>query len=389
MSDDVHDLRMTEPPTIHPKTTKTLIYSRETTRSYVVKLSRPSSVSLVIKVFAITKSHTRPSQASNELLEDHEVEIRYLSLFSDELMDKGIFEGCIIPVSYMKLDRAKVEESGYLDKKKMFFEKKRSTNMYAIIIAEAADDSVCHELTKLVRSIPNGVSEVNYKLSAIFFQFVFMLAAIHHKFPGFRHNDLHCANILVQYIDVPELRRRLGLANHESLVTEYSFGNLRWQVSLDRAPFRLLLWDLSYSSIGCRSAIYYKLQRVIPRIRECGSLAVVSKTRPHQYTDTHKFIDSCRWMMHGSTSVGNLNKLDPMLLKFLDQDVVPPELRCSELGIEQKQEERHRRQKVFNMAHPTTPTQLLKTHQLFHSMFGVKINEKRHKPVARFVIPVS
>jgi hypothetical protein len=174
---------------------------------------------------------------------------------------------------------------------------KRPPRRYAVLLAESADSS----LTDLLFHAPP--TSADYWLQASLLQVSLALAATHSIFPSFRHNDLHASNVLVQRIDTAALRAALGpvLPPGYPLVVEYAFGGRRWQVDLERAPFRCLLWDLSFSSICAEEAQRAGLDLVVPRHTTFGSVVHLSKTMPNQYLDLRTLVDTIRWVLMQGT----------------------------------------------------------------------------------------
>ena len=50
------------------------------------------------------------------------------------------------------------------------------------------------------------VTQLNYILTSLIFQVVYTLAGVHSKLPSFRHNDLHCSNVLISHMDVCKIK---------------------------------------------------------------------------------------------------------------------------------------------------------------------------------------
>lgn len=393
-AEEIACLELADAPVPHPTAKRELIYSREATRAYVILVSStlyPEVPPVVVKLFAITSRHSRPAQASRELLEDSEVEVRYLKILSMMVMAHGGADACALAVGYRILTRQQVEACGYMpDDRSLFAEdrrRSRSTGQYALIIAEAGDSSVTTLTTSLLRERGLSSYEMTYQLASVCFQLCHLLAVVHTRFPSFRHNDLHCSNLLVQNIPVRALRSSLGLPDATPLVVEYCFGDRRWQVNLDRAPFRVLLWDLAYSSISGEDAEAAGLLRVVPRVRECGSAAIVSKTSKNTYVDIFKFIDTLRWVADSSVDASVMAKLAPDLLDFLRTDVAPPDLQYAAMdSTKQREAVRDRQLRVHaraDMLGCPSPTSLLLTHPLFSRLFEMSAGAKRPKPAYR------
>jgi serine/threonine protein kinase len=71
----------------------------------------------------------------------------------------------------------------------------------------------------------------------IFFQFLSVLAIIQAKYPAFRHNDLKANNLLVQVIDIPEIKKKHF----------YRINNQTYVVP--NIGFQIKLWDFDFACI--------------------------------------------------------------------------------------------------------------------------------------------
>lgn len=326
----------------------TMIYSREATRSYVMRVTSR----LVCKVFGVE----RPGGGA--LLEPFEVEARYLRVFQ-HLMTAGIIDSSALLLGTCVMTRAEVEASGYMPSDATFFpEPRRSSGTYAVIFAEAGDTSVSSFLASLYKEPSYSRAALAYSMRALLFQIVYTLAAIHRLFPSYKHLDLHCSNWLVQRIDAAQLREQLQIAPDQPVMVEYAFGGRRWQVDLGRADFRLLLWDMNFASINAEDVEPYGLKHVVGRVREYNKIVPLAKSIRNQHVDLAKTVDTVRWVLSkGPSSV--LQEL-PGDLRSLLERVIPLERSLAEVP-HTDHDRRRPRLKVVHQPPPDalTPLKLL------------------------------
>ena len=207
------------------------------------------------------------------------------------------------------------------------------------------------------------------------------LATLHSIFPTFRHNDLHASNVLVQCVDPVEIRRSLGTrlpATHPLLV-EYELSGRRWQIDLERAPFRCLLWDFSFASIEERDGGRVGLDCVAPREVRFGSVVQLSKTAPNQYCDIFKICDTLRWVMTQGEGKG-WQALSGLSRQQIDS-VAPMDL--SYVGEEPSFDQKKQRQlRIHSELQHTSPTQVLLYDDMFADLRVDEIPSKnRLRPV--------
>ena len=365
-------LRLRSAPRLAPGCELELIYKRKGTLSYVMRArgrndgSLRRRPSIIIKVFGLRRPSSRfkVGPAGPDLLDDHEVEVRYLSLLAS-LMAHGVTDCGTLVLGQCVVDRATLQRARYVPIPLFPEAGNRGTGMYAVIFAEAADASLTHYLHGLAVGSPRAVSshELSYQVRAALFQVVYALSTLHALLPSFRHNDLHASNVLVQLIDAHALRHALGsaLAPGAPLVVEYSSRTRRWQIDLARAPFRVLLWDFNFASISAADAQAHRLARVLPRCRQFGAFVPLSRDEPNQYVDVHKLFDTLRWVMQGSKPDAHA-RLEPELQRLF-AEVVPPELVCTEGGDGPAKGDRDERKRRDLLVHSellhTSATELL------------------------------
>jgi hypothetical protein len=342
-----------------------LIYHREATRSYVSRLGDH----LVCKVFAI--DHRYPGGSS--LLEPFEVEARYLKIFS-VLLAHGIIDSSALLLGTCVMTRQEVEKSGYLPEEMKMFdmkikrkgqtaaERSRASmthpELYAIIFAEAGDTSVSSYMANLCHQPQYSCSQLTYGIRALLLQIIFTLASIHRVFPSYKHLDLHASNWLVQKIDAPALRKQLKLGTETPMVVEYAFGSRRWQLSLDRAPFRVLLWDMNFSSINPEDVEPYGIDLVTARVRDYNRVVPLPRSETNQYVDVAKTVDTMRWVLEQGKN--HTMKDLPLEMQQFFERVIPRDLSLSNVKPDDKDSKRERLEHVH---HPgidvLTPQKLL------------------------------
>lgn len=323
-------LEISNIPPIQKNTLIEQIYKRIETDTYVNRLISNGS-SVVVKCFGISRRNAR---ASNDLLCNHEIELRYL-LIMTALTRAGVTDAATLPLAmYTTRSGKELCETGVLlaeqvasilEVEQIRAREGKPPRRYAVLFAESADCS----LTDYLFRAPQAFSD--YWLQSAVFQISLALAAVHSVFPTFRHNDLHASNILVQRIDPVALRAELGplIPPGYPLVMEYVLGERRWQIDLDRAPFRCLLWDFSFASITAKDARHAGLHSVVPRVTTFGSIVKLSKSIPNQYCDIHKLADTLRWVLQqGSVWQG----LSTESQRLLDK-IVPLELSWAEKSM--------------------------------------------------------
>jgi len=347
-----------------------------------------------VKVFGMRKLSPRlqrslaeaPSEA--HLLDEHEVEVRYLELLS-HMMRGGLLDCVTMVLGFCLVTREELVGLGYVSggETALFPEGKYGTGKYVVIFAESADCS----LTALVHqkataaALPLATSadveSLRYTVHAAVFQIMFAIATIHRVFPSFRHNDMHASNILIQYIDVEAIAAHLKLLPDEPIVVEYAMDDLRWQVDLRRAPFRVLVWDLNYASINAADANMNGLTHVLPRCREYGALVPLSKVAPNQYCDIHKCLDTLTWVLSLEKYGGALEKLFQQTKRLLAY-VVPQGRSCREDLCKTKLDRKAKQQWVHSEPLHTNPTEILMEQNFFQDM-EVSAHQHRARPVYR------
>jgi hypothetical protein len=357
------------------------VYSRESTRTYVNRLSSPDhSVPVIVKAFGIRGSSGSPDC----LLSEHEVEVRHLLLMT-ALMRSGLTDASTIPLGLGITTREGLKNSGLLlseQAEKMFPESTKTQNapMYAIILAEAADASLTDFLWHGNNSSATA-HLTDYRTRAALLMVSLALSTLHSIFPSFRHNDLHASNVLVQCVDPLLIRKTLGshLPDNYPLLVEYDFAGRKWQVDIEKAPFRCLLWDFSFASIEERDGGRAGVDCVAPREARFGSLVQLSKTAPNQYCDMHKIFDTLRWVLtqgkgHGwkrltDITQQQINAVAPLDLSYVGNGPTD-------------QQKRGRQIKVHNELQHTSPTQALIYDNLFSDFRVDQIPAtKRKRPV--------
>lgn len=246
---------------------------------------------VAIKLYRIRPSSDRVENK----VDNHEIEIRYLKLFS-ELMDRRITPHITLPFGRTLLEGSQVHQ--------LFPELKVSDkDQYQLMVTEATDTVLSH----ILRSSPISA----YMLKALIFQCIYTLAVLQQYFPTFRHNDLHASNILVQSLDT-----------RPTETVEYKWGVSSYTIDLAACPYRCMLWDMYFSSIDEDS-----VQNVQPSRPSLYTDKVkFSRTKANKYYDLHKLLDSIIYLLGRS-----INK--ELLEADFFTDAVPERLRCMSKGL--------------------------------------------------------
>jgi hypothetical protein len=348
-----------------------LFYTRKETQTYVSRL-KSQHCNIVCKVFSIPDLADDGEDA--HLLESHEVEARYLKLLSF-LMAHRLIDSCTLPLATIVCSKAEVGASGLLGASMVWFPERHSRvqERYMVLFAEAADCSLPHMLAGMVSDLAYSRPLACYVTKVVLFQITYTLATIHRVFPSFTHLDLHLSNWLVQRIDVTALRIELGLSPEHPLVVEYSLHGKKWHVDLDRAPFRVLMWDMFYSNVSPRDASVYGLQRVQPRCRVYGPNRDLPRSRSNQFVDLCKTVDTFMWVAKRCGKQEDTNawdELDPEVRQFCER-VVPPHLQVAELDSKvpvQRKLKRERQGVIHGELLHTSPSLVLENDPFFTSL---------------------
>ena len=86
------------------------------------------------------------------------------------------------------------------------------------------------------------------RLKTLLFQILYTLATIHRVYPGFRHNDLHIGNILINIVVSNPDFYRTNIDETKLSYVKYKFMDHVFYVPF--FEFSTLLWDYDFSSIG-------------------------------------------------------------------------------------------------------------------------------------------
>ena len=244
-----------------PDTIIKSVYSRAETNTYVFKFSHPAfSSHIIVKIYMVRKSNS------------HNAEIQYLFQLA-QLILKNKTPHVTLPIGRSIQESSQVKELiGSLCPK-------LDEGKYQIMLSEYANGGT---LTDLLNYEKVGSAQ----MCLILFQILQTMIAIQSVIPGFRHNDLHTSNILIQ------------AADHPGGYTMYKIGPETYYHDVTLCPYRVLFWDLYFSD--------------------------VSPTVP-EYSDLHKLFDSLHHViMH--RSLGYRTKLKSVL-EIIDF-VVPDSLKC-------------------------------------------------------------
>lgn len=112
-------------------------------------------------------------------------------------------------------------------------------NNVNVLVSEWNEYNNLHTyLYKEHKSFMNNIE----KWIVLFFQILYTLTTIQIKIPGFKHNDLHMKNILVDSIDKGYYLYRIKLKDSNEIIN----------YKIKSMGFRIKLWDFDYSSIKNR-----------------------------------------------------------------------------------------------------------------------------------------
>jgi hypothetical protein len=277
-------------PTIKTTTRKTELYSRKSTGTLVGTLEN-EGFSCVYKIFATNEE----GRNEDGHLPEYEVEMRYLCILTDMMRDGNTY-GSVIPLGMKVTDLEMLTKQGYIDKYQM--NKLSGFKRYVILFTERADCSLTSFMDKICDTVKSNKRHASYRLEAILFQCMFILSSIQKKFPSFRHNDLHTSNILVQHIDCSKTREFIkDMPPNYPMMIQFSVEDSVWHIDLAQCPFRLLIWDMSFSSIRPEESACFGAGLVAPRKRRFGFKRHLDKTISNTYVDVHRLIDTMRYVL--------------------------------------------------------------------------------------------
>jgi hypothetical protein len=351
-------------PPLRAEVECTQVYTRASTSTYVNRLST-AGVSIIVKVWAIARSRSRAKDANIDdgLLAEHEVEVRYLLLLT-AMMQAGLLDAATIPIGMFICDGRTLCDTGVLldvqcdavrADDSLRRSKGQALHQYAVLFAESANSSLTDHLYH------SDAIDIDYWLRAALLQTCVALANIHATFPSFRHNDLHASNVLIQRINPLDIRVALGdkLKTLEPLYMEYTLGKKRWQVDLDRAPFRCLLWDFSFASISADDASRAGIHsHAAPRTMKFGSVVSLSKTNCNQFVDIRQLVDTLRWVLKQNKALWKHVSVETCAL--LDS-IVPDDMSWADKSIEDHVKAARQIQVTHGDLQHTSPTMLLWT----------------------------
>ena len=342
-------LEFTITPTFAPRITRRELYHRQETLTTVYELGVTPRLRLVLKIYRIPDSQL---ERKSNTLPNHEIEIRYLKLFTDLIQDL-VCPHFIIPVGHGKCTAGEIT--------KLFGEPTRPTppGTYMMILSEFADST----FFQLLQS--EKLSED--AIRALLFQVITTLYIVQDIFPSFRHNDLHLSNVLVQSLDHEGLLRATDATR---LVVQYNIHGQRFYLPVTQCPYRALLWDMYYSSIDAADARRYDLGQVIPSSTQLFASGDESANRScvNQYFDLHRLFDSLEFAL-SQRSVAYRSSLSPLLTALIET-VVPEHLKCMTRGRGHKDKIQMR---LWDFHH-VTPAQLLQ-HEYFQN-FSVPVPQQ-------------
>ena len=381
-------LEVTHIPALRDDTKCSELYLRAETDTYVNRIEggigvKATRTTIVAKCFGISALPDTPH--TDHLLCEHEIETRYLLLMTS-MMRGGLLEAGTLPLALYIAGTGRIlcatglllrhQARAVRARDSALRAKGRPKRRYAVLLAESADECLTNHLFHA------PTTQCDYWLRTSLLQVSLALAVLHTLFPTFRHNDLHASNVLVQRIDVAELRRSLHpqFPPNYPLVVEYALGERRWQVDLDRAPFRCLLWDFSFASIGAADGCRSGLDAVVPRLTSFGSVVPLSKTVPNQYCDIMRLVDTLRWVLAQSPCWSALSNDTRAMIDHL----VPPNLSWAEKELHDTVKAERQLQVTHGALQHTSPTAMLLWSDWFNAFRVDETPEcQRVRPVYR------
>jgi hypothetical protein len=280
------------------------IYKRKDTQTIVFKI-HTGQHTLILKLYSLPAEATRKSDEDTIL--NHEIEIRYLKVFAD-LVQRAVCPHFALPVGHAILTETQMQ--GLFPKCKP-----KKPGNFMMILGECGDST----FNQLLRESPM----TPYQVASIIFQVVLSLHIVHDIFPSFRHNDLHLSNVLIQNIDKKNLEQRL---DSDKLYVKYTVHDKKYYVNISECPYRVLIWDMYYSSIDVPDAEKYNLKHLVPRKKQLFVSPSTQSTRScqNQYFDLHKFFDSLEYVLKKDKKA---TQATPILWELINA-VVPEQFKC-------------------------------------------------------------
>jgi hypothetical protein len=347
---------------LQPTVKITQMYFRAKTRTVVFNVSCGSH-ELVMKILFLQEQ----SQASNinlpridtQTLSSHDVEVKYLHLFS-RLVLNHVTPHFVIPIyrsittfehikSLLRTTNSTAKDIQLLSNGE------KKNDLYMVFFAEKANHGT---LTAFVRGDLKTMRNLrlNYVLVAIIYQVVYTLACIHIRLPSFKHNDLHTSNILLSRIDTSKIKQAFPSQQHYVCYVDETGNNA--YIDINTCPYRTLLWDFFFSNVSNDDAKRWALGPMQPgRTTLGGSSAKDARVTPNQYSDLYKMFDTLEFVLR---TADVWNKLEPGVTQFFD-DVVPPAYKCA--GLERTDD--YRDKLKIHYFHYTTTRDLL-SHPVFN-----------------------
>lgn len=307
-----------------------VLYRRAETSTVVYKLTHPgTNTSIIWKVFAVPKKTV--SKTDERHAWNYEIEMRYLKICA-ELVRLSVCPHIVLPIAFSLVSR---EELKHMRPP----EEKQEETLFANIFAECCDMTLTELLTKLPLDL--------YQVGALLLQVVLTLRILQSVVRGFRHNDLHPSNVLIQ---------QLGSFPPRSLV-KYEVLGENFFLDVHRCPYRICLWDMAFGSMNPEDSSSFP-PLLVPVKREIFKLKDVrnSRTCHNAYYDLHKFFDSTEYIL-GHKHVKT--RSSPELQALLDF-VVPESLKSRSKGLSHLEEGGLR---IWEQEH-TTPVAVLQ-HNFF------------------------
>lgn len=222
------------------------------------------------------------------------------------------------------------------DKYKKFYDKYNKGEFHStvsVLISEWANGG------DLLDYIRNNYETMSYKTwKVIFFQLLSVLAIIHAKYPGFRHNDLKANNILIHNIHVKT-------KDGKPTVYEYNINHVKYIIP--KINIEIKIWDFDFA---CIPGLVENL-----KVDAEWTSKINIKPEQNQYYDIHYFFNTLT--MKGFFPKFFESDKIPTKIKEFVQRVIPTKFKTGK-GVTD------RGRLLVDMEY-TTPDKILKTDPLF------------------------
>lgn len=253
----------------------------------------------------------------------------------------GTFNTNIKP--FIALAKNKIVENKKYDQFVKRYKQSEYHDEVSILISEWANNG------DLLDYIKNNYKTMNLKdWRTLIFQLVSVLAVIHNKYPGFRHNDLKANNILVQKID--------SRKKNNYFLYKLNLGNQKYEFLVPNIGIQIKLWDFDFACI--------------PGIVDNSKVAsdwtdkINVKPKQNRYYDLHYFFNTL-------TKKGffpefwEVKEIHHSIKEFV-KSIIPD--MYSKINSDEKKQFVSDRGRILTDEEYTTPERLLKEHPFFDKM---------------------